>query len=108
MTRKQQVVDQLFKGLAGLLKSRKVTVVDGTGTLGPDRTVTVTERERRDRASSPATRVILASGSVPRTIPGFEFDGRLVFSSDEVLEMTELPARSRSSAAVPSAASSPR
>ena len=55
MTRKQQVVDQLFKGLAGLLKNRKVTVVDGTGTLGPDRTVTVTECERRDAASSPAT-----------------------------------------------------
>src|SRR5271170_3157286 len=33
--RKQQVVDQLFKGLAGLLKGRGVTVFSGSGTLMP-------------------------------------------------------------------------
>jgi dihydrolipoamide dehydrogenase len=35
--------------------------------------------------------VILASGSVPRTIPGFEVDGRLVMTSDELLDLTALP-----------------
>ena len=92
MTRKQQVVDQLFKGLVGLLKNRKVTVVDGTGTLGPDRTVTVTG-ESGETSELTGDAVILASGSVPRTIPGFEVDGKLVFTSDEVFEMTELPAK---------------
>jgi len=92
MQRKQQVVDKLFDGLAGLLKNRKVTVLDGTGTLGPDHTVTVagangTTSEIRGDA------VILASGSAPRTIPGFEVDSRTVFTSDEVFDMTELPAR---------------
>ena len=33
--RKQQVVDQLFKGLAGLMKGRGITTFSGTGTLGP-------------------------------------------------------------------------
>jgi dihydrolipoamide dehydrogenase len=37
--------------------------------------------------------VILASGSVPRTIPGFEVDGRFVLTSDEVLSLDSLPAR---------------
>jgi dihydrolipoamide dehydrogenase len=35
--------------------------------------------------------VVIASGSVPRTIPGFEVDGRLVLTSDEVLAMEHLP-----------------
>ena len=37
--RKNGVVDKLFKGLAGLLKGRKVTILSGTGTLqgGPPR-----------------------------------------------------------------------
>jgi dihydrolipoamide dehydrogenase len=37
------------------------------------------------------THVILASGSVPRTIPGFDIDGRLVLTSDEVLDLERLP-----------------
>ena len=34
---------------------------------------------------------MLASGSVPRTLPGFEVDGRYVLTSDEVLDLRELP-----------------
>jgi dihydrolipoamide dehydrogenase len=37
--------------------------------------------------------VILASGSVPRTLPGFDVDGTTVLTSDEVFELTELPER---------------
>ncbi len=36
--------------------------------------------------------MVLASGSVPRTIPGFEVDGELVHTSDEVLSLERLPA----------------
>ncbi len=91
MGRKQQVVDGLWKGLEGLLKRRKVTLVAGTGTLaGPGRVQVHT-----DEGEGPlleAAHVILAAGSVPRTIPGFDIDGRTVLSSDEVLTMTDLPA----------------
>jgi dihydrolipoamide dehydrogenase len=38
------------------------------------------------------THVVLASGSVPRTIPGFEVDGTRVVTSDEVLSLQTLPA----------------
>ena len=37
------------------------------------------------------TNVMLASGSVPRTLPGFEVDGRYVQTSDELLSLRELP-----------------
>jgi dihydrolipoamide dehydrogenase len=85
--RKQKVVNQLWHGLEGLLKKRKVTTVIGTGTLLPDRVVRVD-----DGTELTAPHVILASGSVPRTIPGFEVDGRFVMTSDEVLDLERLPA----------------
>ena len=90
--RKQKVVDQLFRGLAGLMKGRGITVYEGTGTLLAGRKVHI---EANGGAEAPSeisgADVVLASGSVPRTIPGFEVDGRLVMTSDEVLDLTELP-----------------
>jgi dihydrolipoamide dehydrogenase len=85
--RKQKVVDQLWKGLQGLMKRRKITTFIGTGTLGPDRVVRVD-----DGTELVGTNVILASGSVPRSIPGFQVDGQLVLTSDEVLDLETLPA----------------
>ncbi len=85
--RKQKVVDQLQKGLEGLMKRRRITTFIGTGQLGPDHTVTVS-----DGTELRGTHVVLATGSVPRTIPGFEVDGRFVMSSDELLAREELPA----------------
>jgi dihydrolipoamide dehydrogenase len=89
--RKQKVVDTLWKGLQGLLKRRKVTTYIGTGSLGPDHTVAVTGPDG-DHTLLTGTHVILASGSVPRTIPGFDVDGRYVLTSDEVLALDRLPA----------------
>src|SRR5436305_7933649 len=39
--RKQKVVDQLWKGLQGLMKRRKITTVNGLGRLAPNRTVQI-------------------------------------------------------------------
>lgn len=89
--RKQQVVTQLWKGLQGLMKKRKITTFEGTGTLGPDHRVTV-HGGQIDGTELQGEYVILASGSVPRTIPGFDIDGQLVMSSDEVLALDRLPA----------------
>jgi dihydrolipoamide dehydrogenase len=90
MQRKQKVVDQLWKGLQSLLKGRKVTTYIGTGSLHADHTVRVTGGESGD-VELTGDAVILASGSVPRTIPGFEIDGELVVTSDELLSIDSLP-----------------
>lgn len=89
--RKQKVVDGLVKGLGGLMKARKVTVYEGTGSLFADRTVAVTMKDG-SQASIKGTNVVLAAGSVPRTIPGFA-PGGPVMTSDEVLMLSTLPAR---------------
>jgi dihydrolipoamide dehydrogenase len=86
--RKQKVVEGLWKGLQGLMRSRKITTFIGTGSLAADHVVHVD-----DGTELHGTSIVLATGSVPRTIPGFEVDGRLVLTSDEVLALEKLPAR---------------
>ncbi len=92
MARKDQVVDTLFKGLSGLLKSRKVTMFAGTGTLRADRSVAVAGNDG-ETTELTADAVILASGSVPRTLPGFDVDGTVVLTSDEVFRLQDLPGK---------------
>lgn len=89
--RKRKVIDTQHRGLQGLLKKCKVTTLAGTGSLQPGRVVRVQAADGSvSEVSAPA--VVLAAGSVPRTIPGFEVDGRVVLTSDEVLDLEELPA----------------
>ena len=88
--RKNEIVDRLFKGLSGLLKGRKVTIFEGTGRLDSDLTVSVVDGADAGVLAR-GTNVILAAGSVPRTLPGFEVDGKIVVTSDEFLELSALP-----------------
>lgn len=88
--RKVAVVDQLFRGLSGLLKGRKVTVLAGSGMLLPTKRVRVVEGPDAGTEIS-GRHVILAAGSVPRTLPGFDVDGRYVLTSDEFLDAERIP-----------------
>ncbi len=90
--RKNEIVDRLFKGLSGLLKGRKVTIFDGTGRLDANLTVNVVDGADAGVVAQ-GKNVILAAGSVPRTLPGFEIDGKIVVTSDEFLDLTALPKR---------------
>lgn len=89
--RKQGIVAGLVGGIAAMCKGRKVEVFNGVGTLGAGRTVTVTMNEGGS-ATITADAVVLAAGSVPRLIPNFERGGPIM-TSDEVLDLTEVPAR---------------
>ena len=90
LARKQAVVDKLAGGVTGLLKNRKVTILDGTATLGAGRTVTVVGGDESVTLTGDA--VILAPGSVPRVIPGFEPGGPVV-TSDEFFHIPGVPDR---------------
>jgi dihydrolipoamide dehydrogenase len=89
--RKNAVVDKLWKGLAGLLKGRKITTFIGTGTLRADHRVEVVDGDDAGKVVI-GRNVVLAAGSVPHVLPGFEVDGRWVMTSDEFLDLKELPA----------------
>ena len=89
--RKQKIVDGIVKSLTGFMTSKKITILNGVGSLGANRTVTV---QHPDGSSSTVqgSSVVLASGSVPRTIPGFDAGGPIM-TSDEVLMLDRVPAR---------------
>jgi len=89
--RKQKIVDGLVKGLTGLVKAKKVTYVLGVGALNADNSVTVTAADGT-KTELAGKNVVLAAGSVPRVIPGFE-PGGPVMTSDEVLMLDRIPAR---------------
>ena len=83
---REGVVSRLHKGLQGLVSTRKVDYVEGTGRLEGDRTVVVGDRRLVGR------HVVLATGSFARTLPGLEIGGR-VMTSDGALALTEVPSR---------------
>ena len=89
--RKQTIVNNLVKGLTGLTKSKKVTYILGTGSLGANHTVTVQLSDGGTQELQ-GRNIVLAAGSVPRTIPGFSAGGPIM-TSDEVLMLDKIPAR---------------
>jgi dihydrolipoamide dehydrogenase len=82
---KDKVVEGLFKGLTGLVKSRGIEVVQGHGKLVSSTAVEV------DGRTIEAGHVLLATGSVPRSIPGLEIDHERVINSDDALKMDTIP-----------------
>jgi dihydrolipoamide dehydrogenase len=89
--RKNEIVDRLYKGLSGLIKGRKITVFEGTGRLDGDLKVSVVDGSDAGVVAQ-GKDVVIAVGSVPRTLPGFEVDGTTVVTSDEFLDLSTLPA----------------
>src|SRR3954447_11965487 len=85
MARRAKVVKTLTGGVAGLFKKNGVEYVEGVGTLAGGRTVKVGDRELEA-----AKCVVLATGSVPRALPGTTFGGRVI-GTEEAWALEELP-----------------
>jgi dihydrolipoamide dehydrogenase len=88
--RKHSVIDRLTKGLESVLKGRKVTVVNGIGTVADAAGHTI---RVADGTELTGRTLVLATGSTPRSLPGFDFDGERILSSDHVLEIDAVPPR---------------
>ncbi|HSO65794.1 MAG TPA: dihydrolipoyl dehydrogenase [Ornithinibacter sp.] len=83
---REGVVARLHTGLQGLVSSREVDYVEGTGRLEGGRTVVVGDRRLV------GTHVVLATGSYARTLPGLEIGGP-VMTSDQALGLDHVPGR---------------
>lgn len=82
---KDGVISRLFKGLAGLVASRGVTVIEGEGSLIDAQTVRVDEQELRGR------HIVLATGSRARSLRNVPVDGTRVITSDHALALDRVP-----------------
>ena len=91
LARKNQTVEGLVRGLGGLLKGRGVEVVTGFGRLAGEGKVEV-EADDGNRTVE-GDKIILATGSYPRTIPGYEIDGTKIVTSDHALDWESQPRR---------------
>jgi dihydrolipoamide dehydrogenase len=89
---KDGVVARLYKGLAGLIKGRGITVVPGAGRLTGPLTVTVTSPDGSTSDTLTGRHVVLASGSYARSLPGLEVDGQRVLTSEHALTLDRVPA----------------
>lgn len=81
---KDSVVSGLYKGLTGLVKSRKVETIAGWGKLVSPDTVEV------DGKRYTGKNIVLATGSYARSLPGLEINGRVI-TSDQALELDFVP-----------------
>jgi dihydrolipoamide dehydrogenase len=83
---KDGVISRLYKGLQGLIKSRKITYVEGEGRLVSPTAVEANGQRYEGK------HVLLATGSYARSLPGLEIDGNRVITSDHALNMDRVPA----------------
>jgi dihydrolipoamide dehydrogenase len=88
---KDKVVSANVKGLTGLIKSKGITLVEGEGRLAGPTSVTVTGKDGATRTVE-GQHLVLATGSRSKTLPGLEFDGERVISSDQALRLQHIPA----------------
>jgi len=90
MSRKDRIVSRLSKGIETyLFKKNGITLFRGQGRLAGAKTVVV--KGEKEETKVQTKNVILATGSRPKTLPGIAPDGRAIVTSDEILQIRELP-----------------
>jgi dihydrolipoamide dehydrogenase len=95
LKRKANIVDKLTGGIAFLFRKNKITSLHGMGSLvkreGELWHIAVAEGEKSETIL--ARHVIIATGSVPRQLPGVPFDKQLVIDSEGALSLPSVPKR---------------
>ncbi|MCS7461605.1 dihydrolipoyl dehydrogenase [Paenibacillus doosanensis] len=95
--RKQSIVEQMHKGVQFLMKKHNIQVFYGNGRLlspsifSPRSGSVSVEREDGDIITLVPEKLIIATGSRPKSLPGLETDGQYILNSDDALQMEEIP-----------------
>ena len=88
-TRKDRIVGGLTKGVEFLFKKNKIDWIKGTARLTGNGGVDVFEGEKQTLRAR--KEVIVATGSTPRGVPGVEIDRRRIITSDEAIQLRDVP-----------------
>ncbi len=92
LKRKERIVETLTKGIAGLFKKNKITHYQGRGSFEAPGRVSV-QGKGGESQTIEATRIIIATGSVPASLPGIEIDGDRIGDSTAALRYADVPER---------------
>ena len=90
MKSKDKAVTVLTKGVEFLLKKNKVTYFKGHGSFKSKNEIKIKDTDNKE-SSIRADNIIIATGSVPVSLPGIEFDEKIILSSTGALKIEQVP-----------------
>ena len=90
MKSKDKAVTILTKGVEFLLKKNKVTYFKGTGSFKSKNEVSIKDEKNKETIIT-SEKIIIATGSVPVSLPGIEFDEKIIVSSTGALKLEKVP-----------------
>lgn len=95
IARKDKIVQMLTQGISGLFRKNKVTWLQGFGRLAGEHQVEIsnTTEDGTEQSTVQAENIIIATGSVPVTIPPAPIDNNRIVDSTGALNFTETPRR---------------
>ena len=90
MKSKDKAVTVLTKGVEFLLKKNKVTYFKGTGSFKSKNEILIKDSENKETHVQ-ADKIIIATGSLPVSLPGVKFDEKVIVSSTGALKLEQVP-----------------
>ena len=90
MKSKDKAVTVLTKGVEFLLKKNKVTYFKGSGSFKSKNKILIKDSENKETHVE-ADKIIIATGSLPVSLPGVEFDEKVIVSSTGALKLEQVP-----------------
>ena len=91
MKSKDKAVTVLTKGVEFLLKKNKVSYFKGTGSFKSKNEILIKDDKNKETTIIRAEKIIIATGSVPVSLPGIDFDEKIIFSSTGALKLEQVP-----------------
>jgi dihydrolipoamide dehydrogenase len=90
MAYKQKAVTGLTRGVDSLFKKNKVDYIKGKGTIQSNDTISVEKIDGSGIQEISTKNIVIATGSVPASLPGVDMDEKTVVSSTGALEFQEV------------------
>jgi dihydrolipoamide dehydrogenase len=90
--RKNKIVNTQINGIRNLFKSWGITLKQGRGTIISPREIRIAFPNASEETIE-ADNIVIATGSRPYELPGIPFDGKRIISSDEALNLSDMPKR---------------
>ena len=90
MKSKDKAVTILTKGVEFLLKKNKVTYFKGTGSFKSKNEILIKDDKNKEMIIE-AEKIVIATGSAPVSLPGIDFDEKIIVSSTGALKLEQVP-----------------
>ena len=89
MSNKDKSVQVLTKGVEFLFKKNKVTYIKGKGVLFSNNDIVVYNEDKKETYKT--KNIVIATGSIPTSLPGIEIDEKNIISSTGALSLQKIP-----------------